>query len=470
MSKLGRVDAVSLATVGQHNFCTYCFAEGRSQFHNYGFDVLRYSDFLSADDKALARHIAESVPMSEIATFTWHDLAIGEHAHAGALRFFACGDLAGEPYGQAVLRKYFEAGLLTALGYRNLLRSRRFDVVVAHHGIYVPQGIICDVARQEAMRVVTWNPAYRKHCFIFSHDETYHHSMITEPTSVWEDLELTGRHQADLQRYLHSRRFGTNDWIWFHDQPVEDADAILAELGVDSGKPYVCLLTSVVWDAQLHYRSNAFPNMLAWVRETIEYFAKRDNLQLVIRVHPAEVRGLIPSRQRMADEISRLFPQLPPNVFVVPPNNQASTYALSERANAILIYNTKAGVELASIGQFVIVAGEAWIRGKRFSLDASNPREYLELLDRLPLQAGLDAEKQARALRYAYHFFFRRMIPLPFIKQDQSGVKFSVDIASRADLRPGRFLGLDVICNGILQGSPFVYPAEALAAGPADDR
>ena len=40
------------------------------------------------------------------------------------------------------------------LGLRNLLRRIHFDCAVFHHGIYVPQGIIGEVARHERVRVV----------------------------------------------------------------------------------------------------------------------------------------------------------------------------------------------------------------------------------------------------------------------------------------------------------------------------
>ena len=36
--------------------------------------------------------------------------------------------------------------------------------------------------------LVTWNIAYRAGSFIFSHDDTYHFTLMDEPTSVWEDL------------------------------------------------------------------------------------------------------------------------------------------------------------------------------------------------------------------------------------------------------------------------------------------
>jgi hypothetical protein len=156
------------------------------------------------------------------------------------------------------------------------------------------------------------------------------------------------------------------------------------------------------------------------------------------------------------------FPDgLPKNVFVLEPENQASTYALCENADSVIIFNTKAGVEMASMGVPVIVAGEAWVRGKGFVIDANSPAHYFEILDGLPIGKAMSAEQKALALKYAYHFFFRRMIPLPFIHLQESG-HFKTDIATRKELAPGRFPGLDVICQGILTGAPFIYPAESL--------
>ena len=111
-------------------------------------------------------------------------LAIGEHAYAGALRFFATGTLEAEPQAEPVLRRYLEAALLTACATRRLLRALHFTSAVFTHGIYVPWGIVGEVARQEGVHVSTWNVAYRKRRFIFSHDDTYHHTLMTEPRST----------------------------------------------------------------------------------------------------------------------------------------------------------------------------------------------------------------------------------------------------------------------------------------------
>ena len=202
--------------------------------------------------------------------------------------------------------------------------------------------------------------------------------------------------------------------------------------------------------------------MMEWVIETIRYFGKRADLQLLIRVHPAEMRGTLPSRQTVVDEIRKVFPVLPKNVFVVPPESPVSTYAAMLSCDSVIIYGTKMGVELAAVGMPVIVAGEAWVRDKGVTLDAVSRDDYFRLLDRLPLGRRLEEAALRRARQYAFHFFFRRMIPLKNMEPRPVWPPFRVKMDSLEELMPDRDPGLDVICGGILEGRDFIYPAESL--------
>jgi hypothetical protein len=449
-----------LARNGPGLMCDGCTPPGRRVYRDLGIPLLQYGDFLSPEDRAGARTLATTIPSGEIRDYRIDRLAVGEHAYAGALRFYARGALDREPEGERLLRRYFEAALLTTRMMRTLLARERFDACLFNHGIYVPQGLIGEVCRESGVRVINWNPAYRKNCFICSHGDTYHHTLMDEPVASWEGLAWGEREEKRIVDYLKSRWSGSDDWIWFHDQPQFDVSAITRRLGLDLSKTTIGLLTNVVWDAQLHYPANAFPGMLEWIFFTVRKFAERPDLQLVIRVHPAEITGTLPSRQRVVDELKREFPQLPPNVFVIPPQDNASTYAVMSHCDSVLIYGTKTGVELSSMGIPVIVAGEAWIRNKGLTRDVTSEAHYAELLAQLPLRARMPAEQVTRARKYAYHFFFRRMIPLPFMKGRKGWPTYAPALAGMDELRPGRYGGLDVICDGILNGAPFIYPAE----------
>lgn len=447
----------------QERICAHCIGTGRAVYERTGLPIHYFSEFVTEEDKRHASEISQATPFHDIPEYGFEGVPVGDHAKAGAMRYFGKGFLSTDPHEETVLRRYLEAAILSAMVTKALLDKYNFDTALFHHGIYVPQGIIGAVARQRNLRVINWNVAYRKQCFVFSHEDSYHFKMLDEPTSLWENMPWSETHNKVILDYLRSRWEGSNDWIKYFDEPETDTASILEALRVDPTKPCISMLTNVTWDAQLFYVSNAFASILDWVFDTIEYFKGRPDIQLVIRIHPAEVRGTMKTNQPMLDEIMRAFPELPDNVFVVPPESQLSTYALAILSDCALVYGTKTGVELAAAGIPVIVAGEAWIRNKGISLDASSKQRYIEILDRLPLGKRLDPVTLDRARKYAFHFFYRRMIPLNRCVEQIEGGAFPfyrVTPAPLETLGPGYDEGLDVICDGVLTGTPFIYPAE----------
>ena len=441
------------------DLCRDCAWPAERVYSDLGLKLHRYTDWLTPADGAEARRLAAEVPVDAIRAFVLDDLAVGEHAYAGTLRFFATGSLDTEPAAEPVLRRYLESALVTAFASRRLMRTVGFTSMVVTHGIYVPWGIIAEVARAEGVRVSTWNVAYRKRRFIFSHDDTYHHTLMTEPQEHWEGRELTAAQDRELTKYLASRREGLFDWIVFHRARRQDAEEIAARIGLDRSRPAIGLLTNVTWDAQLHYPANAFSNIVEWLVQTCEYFASRPDLQLIVRVHPAEISGFPPSRQPILEELRKRIPSLAANIIVVPPESDMSTYALMSLCNAAIIYGTKMGVELTSVGLPVIAAGEAWIRNKGLTHDASTPADYFRILAQLPFAERLTGGQLARARRYAYHFFFNRMIPLPFIDPKAGFPIYRLNLDRLQQLLPGASPGLDTICDGILRRQPFVLHA-----------
>ena len=141
---------------------------------------------------------------------------------------------------------------------------------------------------------------------------------------------------------------------------------------------------------------------------------------------------------------------------MVPPESGMSTYGLMSLCNAAIIYGTKMGVELTS--------RPAGHRGRR-GVDpqqGADPRRQLAggILPaartgcRSP--AGSAPAQLARARRYAYHFFFNRMIPLPFIEPKAGYPIYRLKLESLQQLLPGQSPGLDTICDGILRRTAFV--------------
>lgn len=435
--------------------CRACYPRSRSMFRGLGLPVATLGSLLTEGDKAEAASLSSDCDLAEVASLNWRGTPVGEHAVAGAIRFFASTELEAEPAGTAVLRRYVNAAALTVAALTRLMEQADPSCISCTHGIYVPHGLVGPVARGQGRRVVNWHRAYRKNAVIFSEGDTYHRTLLTEQNASWEQMPWVDSIDSDLMAYLNDRETGRRDWISFNPDPDPETQNALRDRGVDLTKPCVGLLTNVAWDAQLHYGATPFVDMFDWLVQTVEYFGRRRDVQLVVRVHPAEISGHVPSRQRAAKVLNDRVPRLPSNVFIIDADSPLSTYDAMAACDSAIIYATKTGIELSARGIPVIVAGEGWIKNKGFALDADSAAEYFELLDRLPLGERLGGKDLEAAKRYAFHFFFRRMIPLPFLTDS---LLFDVD--SLEELLPGHHPGLDVICDGILDGSPFVYPAE----------
>jgi hypothetical protein len=450
-------DQDRLLARGPEPLCKHCFSSASSLYERMGIRVRRLSSALTAEDRARAREEAAAADLAAVARFTFEGLQVGSQALAGTLRFFAVGNLDREPRAEPVLRRYLEAAILTAIAARRIY-TEGYEAVVLHHAIYVPQGVLAQTARAAGVRVVTWNAAYRAGCFLFSHDDSYHFTMMEEPQEEWSSMSWNPSLREQTLEYLMSRWTGSQDWISYQSAVRPGFNA--ADFGLDVARPIVGLMTNVTWDAQLYYASNAFPSMREWVLDTIRWFGDRPDLQLVVRIHPAEILNPLVSRQRVADDIAATFPELPSNVRVILPDHPLNTYALADACDSVLIYGTKMGVELAARGIPVIVAGEAWIRNKGLAQQADTREQYFDLLSRLPAGQRLDPAQQERALKYAFHFFFRRMIPLRMTRGKAGWPPFEIAVESLDELRPGACPGLDIVSRGILEGTPFISHAE----------
>jgi len=451
-------DEETFIKLGPNRLCDSCYDPLIKSAKILNENIISFGKFLNNEDYINAKKLSLNLKFSEIINFHVDNISIGEHALAGALRFFAKSTLKENSEKEIlVLRRYFEAAYLTYLSASKLFSQNKYSVLVLHHGIYVPQGILADVATAYNVRVVVWNIAYRKNRFIFSHDKTYHHELMEEPTSKWNKLNLDYEKEKQLDEYLLGRWYGKYDWINFQsEQPNTDLNSIVRKLNLDLQKPTISLLTNVLWDAQLHYPNNVFKNLLEWLFVTIDHFIADQSKNLIIRIHPAEIRGRVKSRQPIYNEIVNKYPNLPNNIEIIRPEDNVSTYSLVDISQTSLIYGTKMGVELTSRGIPVIVCGEAWIRNKGLTVDIESKKHYLDLLDKAPLPP-MDSAQILEAKKYAYHFFFRRMIPINALQPIRGWPPFKINVKDVTQIQEGNDSGLDAIVNGILHGSDFIY-------------
>ena len=447
---------------GPNSICSSCSHDSEMFLKDAKFKINKLSNYIDLNDK---KHIQDletikNINLDSARDFKLDNIAIGEHAYAGTLRYYARSDL-NKKNSNAVLRKYLESSILTKIAIEKLYTIKNFDTVILNHGIYIPQGVIHEVSKSSGINTVNYCMGTRKKTFCFGKDETYHKSLIYEKNENWENLELNDKVEKKIDKYLESRLHGHEDWIYFHNEPKFDLKDFIKKYNIDQTKPMIGLATNVIWDAQIDFPSNFFKNILNWVFYTIDYFINNKDLQLIIRIHPAEINSTKPAKQRILDEIKKKYSKIPENIIIVPAEDNISTYTIMQSCSNVLIYGSRLGVELSALKVPVIVCGEGFIRNKDIAVDINSFEQYDDVLKKLPLENFITDEKLKRAKKYAYHFFFRRMIEINSIIE-KPGLWPNIDIEKnlKEKLSNNKDPGLDKICDCIINKTDFIYEDE----------
>lgn len=240
---------------------------------------------------------------------------------------------------------------------------------------------------------------------------------------------------------------------------VDDAAALRARLGIPSGSRVASLFTNLSWDSATLFHDVAFPSMMDWVERAVRAADGRDDVTLVVRVHPSEARW--GTRQEVSETVRSRLGRVPDNVRFVAPADPLSSYALLDVTDLVLAYTTTVGLEAANRGIPVALAGDVHYRERGFTIDLESPAD-LEAAIAAPAHR-LSGEEVELARRYAFTFFFRCMIPFPAVGVD--GHLVTGLPADAEALAPGRDPHLDWVCDRILDGGEFPLPDELALAG-----
>lgn len=449
----------ALTRPAKRKSCDACLRATHSLMDNISCPTQDLSSYTIEGEVENIWKIVSALPFDNIREFMHQGIRVGDHAFSSTVRITLRGTVDySNPYELWVYRKQLLSAMLMVDRFNRLLDQVRPNKMVAIHGVYLFHGTAVDVCAQRGIDVVVYGAPYRKNTLFFSHDETYHRSLITEDTKHWESLELSHEMEGHLNTYLDSKTAGGRDNVNYHPNPITEREGVLNAMNINPEIPVVTLFTNVIWDAQIYYNKNAFKDIFDWLYTTIDYFEKRSDVQLVIRVHPAESKGGFTTKQPIEPEINARFPVLPSNVHVIPSQSDISSYTLVDMSKAALIYGTKMGLEIAIRGVPVIVSGETFCRGKGFTYDVDSREQYIDYLNNILNLQKNDRQKIERARKFAYYYFFMRMIDMPLLNlQLANALKegYFYNFSKLEELLPGRDVSLDVICDGILNQSPF---------------
>ncbi len=297
------------------------------------------------------------------------------------------------------------------------LQTNKPDVVLIPNGLILEMGIVFRVARYLNIDAVTYEFNDQREQIWLAQNS----SIMKQDTDYFVEarchLPMTDEmfeRVADLENARRGARvWGKSKRLWQY-VSSQGAQETRKLLKLDE-RPVVMLAANVLGDSLTLGRDIFAASMTEWITKTVQYFATRTDVQMVIRVHPGE--KLVPQAKSMGTVVREALPELPSHIHVIGALDKINTYDLIEIADVGLAYTTTVGLETAMNGRPVISCGETHYRKRGFTLDPNTWGEYYATLEKVlaDIPGHQLNEKQTEfAWNYAYRFFFEYPRPFPW--------------------------------------------------------
>ena len=310
-----------------------------------------------------------------------------------------------------------ERNTFAAKAALQFMQTEKPDVVLIPNGLILEMGIVFRVARHLGIDAVTYEFNDQREQIWLAQNS----SIMQQETDYLVDARCSQpmtdemfERVADLENARRGARvWGKSKRLWQY-VSSQGAAETRKMLNLDD-RPVVMLAANVLGDSLTLGRDIFASSMTEWITKTVQYFARRTDVQLVIRVHPGE--KLVPQAKSMGTVVKDALPELPSHIHVIGALDKVNTYDLIEIADVGLAYTTTVGLETTMNGRPVISCGRTHYRGRGITIDPNTWEEYYATLEKVlsDIPAHQMTEKQIEfAWNYAYRFFFEYPRPFPW--------------------------------------------------------
>lgn len=288
------------------------------------------------------------------------------------------------------------------------MQENKPDVVIVPNGLIMEFGALYQVGRYLDIPVVSYEFGEQRDKIWFSLNSEV---MIQDTDEMWagrKDQDFSEAQFAKIEELFASRRGAElfqNFYRTWQNLPSEGGEAVREKLGLDD-RPLVLVAANVIGDSLTLGRQVFTESMTEWLQKTLHYFAEKEGVQFVVRVHPGE-KGL--DGPSVADIAHAALPDMPNHIHVIAAEDPINTYDLISIADFGMVYTTTTGMEMAMSGLPVVVIGRTHYRGKGFTHDPADWDHYFEILDRGiadKTTLAMNKEQTRSAWHYAYRFFY----------------------------------------------------------------
>ena len=415
-----------------------------------GIKAYKTSDFFIKEKKEELNFDTNSIK-----TLKYKEILIGDLVVSSTVRtYLSNGPDWNNPNFIKTTKKVLESAQILTDLYDKLLDKIKPDKLVMSHGIYISWGILFRLARKKGIAVDVYGSSYRKDTLRFYHNNP----NAPIPDGEWLNFkykDLNSEQTSLVNSYIKSRETQKDDNISLFNEEETISTNIINFLKEYKEKKIFCLFTNIAWDAFAFSEDQKFDSMNEWIKETIDFFNKRNDAALIIKIHPAEVYHKTPLKYRVKTYLNNL--NIKKNILIINENENVKPFYLYNKINFGLIHISTVGIEMALQNISVLTSGaKGHYSNKGFTIDPISKKNYFNTLKKLISEELVFSPDIETAKKYMYFRFFREAIHFDLINTHDTSTINSINIKSINDLKKGKNESLDIICSGILNNSKFI--------------
>ncbi len=455
------------------DICAQCQAGSKAQIAEVGLPHRWLGEFITKAGKEEAFAWAQSLAPVEFSGATYLKHPIGEWVESSIFSYFRQypADLGNWRVVNAY-RGFLLSGALVAIGISAYLDAHSIDCALLFNGRQSITRVAFELLRKSGVRVLTHEmPFYQNgHIMVKPNARCWSNQPFTDFWNLWGRVPLTRAALERTLKWLTDRRYGRN-LTWYAYNPSITADGNLRRrLNITESKKLLALFTSSTEETAGDWElEGAYESQSVWVQDVLDWIKYRNDVELVIRVHPhlSGQTGL----GRAFDEYSfyeRLKTSMPANTRIVMPDESLNSYALMDEANVGLTFGSSTGIEMAMLGKPIVLAARNFYEVGANIINVRSRESLGEDLER-SLGSFVTKELRREAFRLAYYYAFKFELPFPLVSV--FGVMdFKLNYEGLEALEPGRDATLDHICDYLLYNkSLFDAPSEAEVTRSTED-
>jgi len=269
------------------------------------------------------------------------------------------------------------------------------------HGPYVD--LICSMSRKAIQVIQPYSSKSVIVSKINSSTRRSHPAAVSKATLEMACLRSwTDTHELELATLFEDRYTGNYDLqsrnLRF---TIPSSHSLRSTLSIPDNTPTAVVFSHVLWDANRFYGNDLYSNYYEWFTATVRAAALNPHVHWIIKIHPANIwkLGLAQDSGNYleSDFIASEFRELPSNISLLLPSTSICPLQLFREADYCVTVRGTAGLEMASFGKPVILAGSGRYSHLGFTVDCSTVNSYISTLMTLHLNKPLTPDQTIRA-------------------------------------------------------------------------